>query len=151
MKWAFCGPQTNPAMNAVVGDFVSSVIWGEPGRFEKFCTMAVMDGPSLIGGVVYHNWHPDAGVIELSAGSISRRWLSRPILKAMFGFVFDGLGCQLAVLRVSERNTAMIRIARAYGFSEHVIPRMRGRDEAEHIFTLADDDWRQSRFHKERT
>ncbi|UWF68413.1 MULTISPECIES: hypothetical protein [unclassified Brucella] len=45
----------------------------------------------------------------------------------------------------------MIRIARAYGFSETYIPRLRGRDEGEFIFTLTDDDWRNGRFFKAST
>lgn len=108
--------------------------------------MAVMDGGKLIAGTVYHNWQPDGGVIELSSASDSKRWLTRPVIHAMFSLPFDQYGCQLCVLRVSERNAPMLRIAKAYGFNEYIVPRLRGRDEAEHILTLTDDQWRGSRF-----
>lgn len=48
----------------------------------------------------------------------------------------------MVVLRVSERNAGMISIAERFGFTRHRIPRLRGRDEAEIIFTLTDNDWR---------
>lgn len=143
------GPRSSPAMNRIVGDFVSNEIWGEPGRILDYCATGIFNGTDLVAGVLYHNHYPDAGVIELTAASTTKRWLTRPVLRAMFSLPFDRLGCQLAVLRVSEFNGPMIRIAKAYGFKEYIIPRLRGRGEAEHILTLADDDWRQSRFHKE--
>ncbi len=64
------------------------------------------------------------------------------MLKAMFGYPFDQLGCQMVVLRVSERNAVMTGIAKRFGFTSHRIPRLRGRDEAEILFTLTDDEWR---------
>jgi RimJ/RimL family protein N-acetyltransferase len=51
-------------------------------------------------------------------------------------------------LRVSERNKTMIGIARKFGFSETYIPRLRGRDEGEFIFSLTDDAWRASPYNK---
>jgi hypothetical protein len=36
----------------------------------------------------------------------------------------------------------MLRIAQGLRFQEFIIPRLRGRAEAEHILTLSDDDWR---------
>lgn len=144
----FSDVSRNAEFNEAVGDFVSSIIYGEPGRFERYCTLAVHDNGRLIAGVLYHHFHPGAGVIEMSAGSIDKRWLTRPVLKAMFAVPFDVLGCQLAVLRVSECNAVMLRIAKAYGFKEFIVPRLRGRDEAEHILTLADDAWRANRFNR---
>lgn len=146
----FSDRSRNAEFNEAIGDFVSERIYGEPGRFREYCSLAVIDGGRVIAGVLYHHFHPSCGVIELSAGSIDKRWLTRGVLKAMFAVPFDLLACQLAVLRVSERNKAMLRIAKAYGFKEFIIPRLRGRDQAEHILTLSDDDWRGNRFNRSR-
>ena len=135
-------PSTAPENNKLVGDFVSTIIWGEPEHLEKYCTMAVIEDGRLIAGTVYHNYHPKEGVIELSSGSLSKRWLTRQVIRAMFEMPFERLGCQLIVLRVSERNTSMCQIARKFGFDEVHIPRLRGRNEGEYIFTLTDDAWR---------
>lgn len=142
-------PNNEPELTQAIGDFVSVSIFGKPGRIEKYSAMAVVHDGSLIAGVLYNNWHPDAGVIELHAASTDKRWLTRQVLKSMFAMPFDQLGCQMCALRVSETNAPMIRIAKAYGFKEYVIPRLRGRGEAEHILTLTDDDWRANRFHKD--
>lgn len=146
----FADAKRNAEFNEAIGDFVSERIYGEPGRFREYCSLAVIDQGRVIAGVLYHHFHPACGVIEMSAGAIDKRWLTRPVLRNMFAVPFDVFGCQLAVLRVSEHNTVMLRIAKAYGFNEFVIPRLRGRGEAEHILTLSDDDWRANRFNKGR-
>lgn len=139
----------NSDSNKVVGDFVSTGIWGEPDRLENYCSMAVIDGPDLIAGTVYHNWYPEEGVVELSSFSLSKRWLTKRVIRAMFAMPFDCLGCQLVVLRVSERNQVMCDIARTFGFTEVYIPRLRGRDEGEFIFSYTDDQWKASRYYGE--
>lgn len=124
-------------------------IWGEPDRLEKYCTMAVIEDGQLIAGTVYHNWYPSDGVIELSSFSLSKRWLTKKVIRAMFSLPFVRLGCQLVVLRVSERNKVMCNIARTFGFAEVFIPRLRGRDEGEYIFSFTDDQWKSSRYYGE--
>ena len=103
-----------------------------------------------IGGVVFHDWNPEAGVMCMSAAG-EPGWLNRTVLHAMHSYIFDDAGCQLAVMQVSENNARMRRIGLAYGYTETRIPRLRGRDEAEIIMTLTDEDWRASRFHRRLT
>lgn len=138
------GPRSSPLENEVVGNFVSNVIWGMPGRIRDYCAMGVFDGEKLVAGVLYHNWHQDAGVIELSTGARNGRWLTRPVIRALFNMPFNNLGCQLCVIRVAETNATMIHIARSWGFTEVFIPRLRSRDEGEFIFSYSDDQWRSS-------
>lgn len=107
----------------------------------------------MAAGVVFHDWNPEAGIIELSAACTTRRWLTRNVLWQMFSYPFIGCNCQMVVLRVSERNETenhrgIQRISRAYGFQEHRIERLYGRDHAGILFTLTDDDWRANGFHK---
>ena|SRR5688500_18098768 len=136
-----------PEHNKEVGEFVCNAIWGSPDTLEKYCTMGVYDGDKLVAGTVYHNYHPDSGVIELTSASLDKKWLTRPIIRAMFWLPFKRLGCQLIVLRVSERNTRMCQIAKSFGFKEFLIPRLRGRDENEYIFTFTDDQWQASKYY----
>lgn len=129
--------------NEVVAAWVAAHIPGCERGFDKPVAIGVVENGRLIGGTCFHNWNPEAGVIEMSSAGTSPRWLSRKMLKAIFGYVFDRVGCQLVVMRVSERNSRMVRIAEKFGFAGTLIPRLRGRDEAEWIFTLTDDQWRQ--------
>ncbi len=143
MNIIWSGPST-AERNETVGHFVASHIGIERG-FEKFASMAVFDGDKMIAGSVYHNWQPESGVIEISSAAVSKRWLTKPVIRAMFSFPFDELGCQLVVLRVSERNTVMCEIATRFGFEAYRIPRLRGSSEAEIIFTLTIENWRSHR------
>jgi len=124
-----------------VGAFVSRGIPGCERGWEKFTAIGVQDGQELVGGVVYHNWSPENGVIEMSAAASSRRWCPPHVLKAIFGYPFDGVGCRMVVMRVAEANTPMRRIARRLGCKEYVIEDLRADGEAEVIYTLTRAAW----------
>lgn len=138
-----------PQVNRAVADFVSRLIWGEPDNFGLCCTMAVGDD-ELIAGVVYHNYQPDDGTIEISCASTKRHWMTRDVIQAAFDMPFRDLGCQAIVARHSVDNKAPRHIWTAMGAKEYIIPRLRGKynpDEA--IAVLTDDAWAVSRFNRE--
>ena len=135
-----------PELNAQTGAFVSQLCFGRPDQIERYCSMAVFRGDQMVAGTLFYDWDPSARVLQLSSASTDRRWLTRRVVRAMFHMAFDMIGAQLAVLRVSERNAGMVAIAQRFGFQGVLIPRLRGRDEAEWLFTLTDDDWRTSRW-----
>lgn len=146
MKLVWGGPRA-PELNAALAGYVAARLGADRG-FGPCATLGGIEAESVVAAVVFHNWQPEEGVMEMSSASDSKRWLSRPMINAMFGFCFDECGCQIAVLRVSERNAGMIHIARRFGFSEIRIERLRGRDEAEIIFTLTDDAWKVHRMNE---
>lgn len=130
--------------------YISKGIWGAPRPMTEGTALLVMDGDGVIGGALVNNYCADSGVVEISGAAESPRWLDRKTLRELFGFIFDQMGCQAAVMRADVDNKRVDRIARAYGFKRYDIPRLRGRDKAESIFVLGDDDWRANGFHKER-
>lgn len=135
-----------------VAAWVAGRIAGCERGFDSCRALGVADGDRLIGGVVFHNWEPEHGVIELSGAAVTPHWLTRPVLWQMFSYPFLGIACQLAVMRVSERNRqwngrGLPRLLTAYGFERHTIPRLYGRQEDGLLFTLTDDAWRTNGFH----
>ena len=112
-----------------------------------YVTLGVFDGGGLIAVILYNNYQPEAGVIEFHGASASSRWLNRRVLREMFSYPFDQLGCQMVVARTSGLSGPLHRILKAYGFTSTAIPRLRGRDEDEIIWTLTDDAWRSNGFH----
>lgn len=138
------------ALYAPLVQFITTLIWGSPRDMTDGTVMAVTEGNEVIAAILFHNWQPDEGVVEMTAASVSARWLSRPILRRIFEFAFKGLRCQLAVMRVDPDNKRMCRIAEAFGFHRYDIPRLRGRNKAEAIFILGDDEWRSGKFFKEK-
>lgn len=148
MQFGFYSNKHLPAVNQAVGDFVSRLIFGEEGQFEKFCTIAVADDNQLVAGVVYHNYQPDSGVVEVSCASLHRKWMSRDLIREAMSLPFDLLGCQSIFARHSEANKPARRFWERLGADEYVIPRLRGRDEpAECVAVLTQEAWRDSPYY----
>lgn len=134
----------------VVAKLVARLIPAAAGGFgANFTAIGVDRDGVLVGGFVYSNWSPEAGTIEISYAGIDRYWLTRPVLHAAFSYVFDGIGCQMAVAQTPVHLKHAVRIARAYGFRQVIIPRLFGRHEDGVISTLTAEDWRSNGFHKE--
>lgn len=150
MQFQFYTESHLPQVNSAVADFVSQIIWGEPGRFTRFCTMAVADDRKLVGGVVYHGWQPETGALEVSAAALHPKWLTRDVIRAAITMPFEALGCQAIYAHHSEGNRPARRFWQRLGAAEHIIPRLRGRDTAEVLAVLTDDAWAASRFNKQK-
>lgn len=133
----------------MLSKWVANIIW--PGKLREFgnCqALAVVEDDALICGVIYHNYEPQSQVIEISAGSISSRWLTRHTLRKMFAYPFEECGCQAVVMRCDPDDAALRRMLTAYGFKLYVIPRLRGRDKDENVFVLTDDAWASNKFNR---
>lgn len=139
------GGERNPDIRDALVRFVSSHVFGSEKSFGNCVAMGVLDGESLIAGMIFHNYAPEYGVIELSGAATSRRWLTRRVFAEMFGYPFDQLGCQMLVARHSEHNTRLRRMWKAVGAVEYVIPRLRGLNEAEAIATYTAETWREGK------
>ena len=128
--------------------YVASFVARELGFTRGFdaCT-AIGFGDPIEAGIVYHNWNPEAGLIELTAASRTRTWLNKANLKTIFEYPFSQLGCQVCIARISEHNARARRIWRALGATEHIIPRLRGPNEAEVIATLTKEAWEETNRH----
>ncbi len=142
------GSVREPELNIALGEWCQRKI-GLPRPFVSFTSLGVFESGCLLGVAVFHNWDKEAGVIEVSGASESARWLPRPVLFALFSYVFNQLKCQALVMRVAPENTRIQRILRAYGYEETRIKRLRGRDQDDLIFILYDDAWRANGFHRE--
>ena len=133
-----------------VSRFVASLIPFCAARGFGDCTAIGVAGHGrLLGGFVFHDYAPEAGVIEISFAGIGGRWLTRPVLYGAFSYVFDELGCQMACARTPARSSRAVRMCRAYGFRQVTVPRLFGRSEDGIVSTLTAEDWRANGFHKE--
>lgn len=110
--------------------------------FGQCTAIGVAENSDLIGGTVFHDYSPEAGVIEMSSAAVSPRWLAPKMIHAIFGYVFDQIKCQAVVMRVREDNNRMVRIANKFGFHGVLLPRLAGRNKGLWVFTMFDDQWR---------
>ncbi len=144
-----CGLATPGVETERLARMVADRIW--PGRgfdFGPCRAIAVIRGEHLAAGLIYHNYDEDAGVLEISAAAWMKGWLTRSVLKVMYGFPFIDCGCQAVVCRVADADTAQHRMHKAHGAEHYRIPRLRGRDQAENIFVLTEEVWRANRFNR---
>lgn len=129
-----------------VAAWVAAHIPGCERGFGKCRALGVFDAQGqIVAGVVFHDWSPERGLIELSCAATDRRWLTRDVMRATWDYAFSV--ARLAVSRTSERNRPVRRIWRACGASEYVIPDLWADGEAGVIITLARHQWEASRFH----
>jgi|SRR5262252_5859910 len=117
--------------------------WG----FGPVKTIGVLDEDGrLIAGIVYGNWNPEAGVIEIAAAATSPRWLTRRTIELMYGYPFAQLGCQMVVQRTPAGNERLLRQLAVAGYNFVLVPRLFGRDRDCVICTLTCEVWRASKF-----
>jgi len=115
--------------------------------FGPCVTAAVVNkADEIVAGVVFHNWNPEAGVIEASAASVNPKWAQRGVLKELTDYAFRRAGCQMLVARTDEGNRRVRRLWKALGAAEYIIPRLRGREASEVILCVSDDAWQKSKF-----
>lgn len=149
IKTVWASTTVDADLNRSFSMWASVRIFGHISGFPQATTMGVFDGSKLIAVMVYHNYDAKAGVVEISGAASDRRWLRRYVLQEMFATPFTDMGCQSVVMRVSpsREQRHIRRMLTSYGFTEHRLPRLRGRDEDECVFILTDDDWRANGFH----
>lgn len=148
MKWVW--PDDGP-FNDALAQWCAERIWpGQGRRLSGYRCMGVYDGQELVAVVVYHNWDRHSGVIEISGASTTPRWLTRKVLTEMYEAPFARLGCQMVVQRNSAENHRLNSILERLGFTGHCIPRLRGRDEDEIIYTLTREAWEGNGYHGQR-
>jgi RimJ/RimL family protein N-acetyltransferase len=72
----------------------------------------------LVGGVVFHDYHPEAGDIEISAAFDSASWCTRGSLRGILFYPLHTLGLQRCTARTAESNTAAQSFLKRLGFRE---------------------------------
>ena len=140
-----------PFFDDRVADWVARHIEGCERGFGPSRALGVLHSGNLVAGLVFHNWEPEHGLIEISAAATHRGWMTRKTISTALEYVFDGLKCQAVVARHAEGNAPARRIWQALGAEEHIIPRLRGRDKAGCLAILTDDAWKLSRFNEKVT
>ena len=134
--------------NDVVSSFVASLIPAARNRgFGRCSTIGVInDDGDLIAGIVYHNWNPEAGVIELSGAALpGSNWLTRETLKHMYRYPFLQIGCQMVMQMTAEEDERTLRQLAAFNYSFILIPRILGPDKNGVVCLLTREAWEENK------
>jgi hypothetical protein len=134
----------------IVAGFVAAMIPAAQDRgFGRCKAIGVVDGDQLIAGLVYHNWNPEAGVIEMSAAAIpGRQWLTRETIRQMYQYPFLQIGCQMMLQLTPASDERLLRQLSALNYTFVRIPRLLGRDSDGVVCLLTREAWQDNKFNK---
>jgi RimJ/RimL family protein N-acetyltransferase len=111
----------------------------------------VNDKGQLLGGLVYRNWHPEFGTIEISGAAVpGTNWFSRRTIQVMHDYPFYQCDCQMVIMTTLADNMIVQRILAAIGYTFHYIARLGGRDQDGVVATLTIEAWQASRYNVNR-
>lgn len=134
----------------LVADFVAQLIPSCRGRGmpEKSKAWGVIDkNGRLVAGMVYHNYDPDAGTIEMSGAALPGvQWLTRETIRRMYTYPFLQLKCQMVLMRVDADDERLLRQLASLNYAFIKIPRLLGRHKDSVVCLLTEEDWIASKF-----
>lgn len=129
-------------------DFVAARVPQCQRGFGECQALGVVEDDKIIGALVFHNWVPENGTIEVSGAADSPRWYSRAVIEAATDYVFRRLGCQMMIARQRRDNIKARKCWLALGADEVRIPRMYGREADGTVITLTEEQWQESKFRR---
>ncbi len=99
-------------------------------RFVEYSAIGVISNNTILAGIVFYNYrHPN---IEASIASINPRWCSRKILKLVFDYPFNQLGCTRVTVHVDSNNKIVQKFDERLGFvHEGTMRKAHGDTDAE--------------------
>jgi RimJ/RimL family protein N-acetyltransferase len=137
--------------NEIITQFAAQMIPHMHGRgFGRSQTIGVVDNDGkLIAGIVFHNYHPEAGVMEMTVAALpGSRWVTRETLRRIHQFVFEQCACQMLMAVVPADNEALLRQPAQFGCMLVRIPRLLGRDRDAVLCLLTAEAWEATKFNK---
>lgn len=117
------------------------------GTFGPCVGIAILSSAGeMMGGVVFHDYRPQVRSIEMSAASVSRRWVTRSIISGVLAYPFEQLKCRRITTITPRRNKAARTFDTGIGFKqEGLVRRGFGNDDAV-IYGLLANEWRRGKF-----
>ena len=70
-----------------IRDWVSGVIGIDKIGGEHFTSIGIVSDGTLVGGAIYHDFHPH--MIDISLATTDKRWCTRKVLRSLFSYPFE--------------------------------------------------------------
>lgn len=98
--------------------------------WTEYAAIGVMRDGVIVGGIVYHDYRPQDGDIQISVAATSARWLTRGVLRAIHRYPFVQLECARVTARTRKNNKRARSALERLGFRMEGMQRkaMQGRD-----------------------
>jgi RimJ/RimL family protein N-acetyltransferase len=105
--------------NELVAEFVRRRLSLDAnGRWSLYRAIGLLEGDDLVGGVVFHDYHPRARDIEISAAFDNPAWCSLPALRGILYYPLHTLKLERCTARVAEGNSRARDFLVRFGFRE---------------------------------
>lgn len=124
-------------MKVLYGDDANVAAWvaariPHANRFEKYTALGVIaDNDAPVAGIVYHDYVPDYGTIQLSMAADSPKWAQREIIRQILAYPFIQLDVRKVWTATPLRNERAIKFNKGIGFKqEAVLAHHYGEDHA---------------------
>lgn len=84
--------------------------------FGPCVAVGIARGDAMAAGVVWHDWQPESGTIQMSGAAETPRWASRGILREIGRYPFGQLGARKVWATTPHTNERAIRFMLGIGF-----------------------------------
>jgi len=105
----------------VVGWLIDRIPEAREGSFWPCTTIGVMVGDHLVAGVVFHDWKPQFGTMELSMAADSPIWARRKIIKSLLRYPFEQMGANKLFTVTPHENEAALKVNKHIGFVREAV------------------------------
>ena len=93
-------------------------------EFEPWSTaIGVLDrkGINLIAGMVYHDYQPEAGTIQLSMAAITPMWARKNVIHQLLAYPFEDVGVYKVWTATPAHNSAALKVNKKVGMKQEAI------------------------------
>lgn len=118
-----------------------------PHDFGPLQALGVVAGDGrALGGVVFHNYQPRFGNIEVSFAADTPRWLTRNLIGEILRYPFDQLDCRRITSLTPKKNAPARRFIDAFGFKREGVLRKGFGDDDMIVSGMMRREWRASKW-----
>lgn len=83
--------------------------------------IGIVNNGLLLAGVVYHDYQPAYGSIQLSMAAANPRWAKREIIAGLLNYPFEQLDCYRVFTLTPIHNTMALRVNEHIGFKREAV------------------------------
>ena len=117
--------------DAAIADWTARHIAHVNRDFGPCSAIGVVDGNRPLAGVVYHDYQPEYGTMQVSIAAISPRWAQKGIIYALLSYPFDQIGIYKLWSAIPMKNERSLKFNLGIGFKqEGILAHHFGKDHA---------------------
>lgn len=107
--------------DAAVAEWVAQRIPDVDVGFGPCSAIGVISNGKMMAGVVYHDFQPRLGTIQLSMAAVNPMWARRANLRALLSYPFNQLGVFKAWIATASDNTHGLKTFEHIGFKREAV------------------------------